>query len=182
MQAKDFKVEEISTVITNPATVAVEDLKNSGASSAATYGIKEGDTIEFLESYNDPKAITGRKITNKNMTPEQLANAPVEVLVGVLRNGQPDWYSLADCRRQDIDMKPVDEFRASMLKFNNDLERLNALVGTTIKAGEKIEYNVVKAFERNADGRMTPVLGTDGKPEPRARVTYEVEWIKPTKK
>jgi hypothetical protein len=184
MNSKDFDVSKITTVVTNQTEVTYEQLQQSGASSSVTYGIKVNDTIEFLDNYDDPSLITGRRIVNKNMTPEEVKNAPVEILVAVMRNASPSWYSISDCRRMDLNMKPVDDFREKMLSFSNDHERLQALAGTTIKASnKKIEYEVVKKFVRDENGRMTPEVDSEGKiiPNPRKRVTYETTWIVPEK-
>lgn len=166
MQASEFDVAKIKTSNDGFTTVSSEELKNSGV-TIATYGIKDGDHITFLESY-DENTIQGRPV-----------GTGIEVLVAVLRNGKEDWYSLSDVRRADHEMKAVDKFREMMRALPNDLMRLEKLqeIGTIV-AGKPVEYQVVKSFSKGEDGRMHPDTDEDGNILLRKRTTYEIKEAK----
>lgn len=166
MKASEFNVEDIATVVTNPVSISVDALKNSGTVTA-TYGAKQGDVIVFLEEY-DENTVIGRPI-------QGAANS--EILVAVVRNGNPDWYSLADVRRADHEMSPIDAFRKEMRELPNDFVRLETLKGKTIYAGNAIAYKVVKSFHANPDtGRMAPDTDEEGNILLRERTAYELHW------
>lgn len=166
MKASEFNVENIATVVTNPVSISVDALKNSGTVTA-TYGAKQGDVIVFLEEY-DENTVIGRPIQG---------SANSEILVAVLRNGNADWYSLADVRRTDHEMNPIDTFRKEMRELPNDFVRLETLKGKTICAGQVVKYKVVKSFHVNPEtGRMAPDTDEEGNVLLRERVAYELNW------
>lgn len=168
MQATEFDVTKISTVVVNPTKVTADQLKNSGVATV-TYGAKKGDVITFLESYDD-NTVIGRPINGSDN---------YEILVACQRNGTEDWYSLSDIRRLDHEMKPIDKFRGEMRDLPNDFARLEELKGKTIVAGKAIEYKVVKSFHLNAEtGRMAPDTDDEGNILLRNRTAYELSWKK----
>lgn len=121
----------------------LENLKLSGI-AFATYGMREGDVIEFPDTMDDVDVFEQPVRVNSNI---------VQNLLGVLRNGKADYISLGTLRKQDVNREYTCDFTKEMGALNNDYERIQSLLGKKIKAtGSKTIK--VQAFDRLTGQRL----------------------------
>lgn len=124
-------------------SVNVEALKTSGV-PFATYGIRQGDVIEFPDTMEDVQSFEQEVRKNSGI---------FQPVIAVLRNGKPDYLSLGTLRKQDVNREYTCPFTKKMGEMNSDYERLEALVGKKITAKEMKTINV-QAFDRLTGERL----------------------------
>ena len=121
----------------------LENLKLSGI-AFATYGMREGDVIEFPDTIDDVDVFE---------QPVRVGSTAVQNLLGVMRNGKADYLSLGTLRKQDVNREYTCDFTKEMGALNNDYDRIIALLGKTIKAtGSKVIK--AQAFDRLTGQRL----------------------------
>ena len=117
--------------------VSKDEIKNTGV-AFNTFGIQVGDTIEF-PSYDDVIVVSQPIRPNSEI---------LQYLVGVMRNGKPNYLALGSLTRSDVNRQPSCEFTAQMAAMNNNEERLQFLAGKKITAKESKTIKV-QAFDRS---------------------------------
>ena len=125
------------------AVTNLEELKTSGI-AFATYGLREGDEVEFPDTLDDVQAFT---------QPVRANQTAVQTLLVVNKNSKPNYLSMGTLRKQDIDRNYTCDFTKEMGELNNDYDRIVALLGKRIKAtgSKKI---TVQAFDRLTGERL----------------------------
>ena len=63
-----------------------------------------------------------------------------EMLIAVYKNGNPAWFSVANLRRWDIDMKPVHQVSEDLRNCENDMVRIEACLGKKITAKDEVTF------------------------------------------
>ena len=119
--------------------VSPDEIKTTGV-VFNTFGMRVGDVIEFPQY--DEKLVVVEQPVRKGST-------AMQYLVGVMRNGKPDYLSLGTLTRTDIDRKPTCAFTQQMSEMNNNEERLQFL------AGKKITCKETKTIKTQAFDRAT---------------------------
>ena len=113
--------------------VSKDEIKNTGV-AFNTFGIQVGDTIEF-PSYDDVIVVSQPIRPNSEI---------LQYLVGVLKNGKPNYLALGSLTRSDVNRQPSCEFTDQMAAMNNNEERLQSLAGKKITAKESKTIKVQK--------------------------------------
>lgn len=134
MKIAQIKAEDLP-VVPQRSGLEVKDvelsaLKETGV-GLVSYGLKKGDRFEFPDSVDDCK-IVARQV-RKNST-------SYEMLILGLKNGKPAYFSLANLRRRDADMKPVHPVADALASMENDEVRVEACLGRVIVAGDDVTY------------------------------------------
>jgi len=121
----------------------LEALKTSGI-AFATYGMREGDVVEFPDSLNDVQAF---------QQPVRAGSTAQQTLIVVKKNDKVTYLSMGTLRKQDVNREYTCDFTREMGEMNNDYDRINALVGKRIKAtgSKKIQ---AQAFDRLTGERI----------------------------
>lgn len=102
----------------------LEALKTSGI-AFATYGMREGDVVEFPDSLEEAQAF---------QQPVRNGSTAVQTLVAVMKNSKPSYISMGSLRKQDVNREYTCKFTQEMGELNNDYDRLAALCGKKLKA------------------------------------------------
>lgn len=121
----------------------LEALKTSGI-AFATYGMREGDVVEFPDTLNDVQAF---------QQPVRAGSTALQTLVVVKKNDKITYLSMGTLRKQDVNREYTCDFTKEMGEMNNDYDRIGALVGKRIKAtgSKKIQS---QAFDRLTGERL----------------------------
>lgn len=122
--------------------VQPDEIKTTGV-VFNTFGIRQGDVIEFPQYEG---IVVVEQAVRKGST-------AMQYLVGVLRNGKPDYLSLGTLTRTDIDRVPTCEFTRQMGELNNNEERLQFLAGKKITCKETKTIKT-QAFDRTTGERL----------------------------
>jgi len=123
--------------------VSSEALKTSGV-PFATYGIRQGDVIEFPDTMNDVQSFEQEIRKNSGI---------FQNVIVVLRNNKPDYLSLGSLRKQDVNREYTCEFTKKMGEMNSDYDRIEALLGKKITA-KSMRTIEVQAFDRLTNERL----------------------------
>lgn len=142
------KVKNLPTVSganVRPVTAVnnLEALKTSGI-AFATYGIREGDVVEFPDSLEEAQVF---------QQPVRSGSTAQQTLVVVERNGKTTYLSMGSLRKQDVNREFTCPFTKEIGEMNNDFERLAYLCGKKIKA---VSSKTIKAqaFDRLTGERI----------------------------
>lgn len=121
----------------------LEALKTSGI-AFATYGMREGDVVEFPDSLEEAQVF---------QQPVRNGSTAMQTLVVVTKNGKTSYLSMGTLRKQDVDRNFTCDFTKEIGEMNNDYDRLAHLCGKTIKAtgSKKIQ---AQAFDRLTGERL----------------------------
>lgn len=140
-----------------PENLSLETLKTTGE-TFVTYGIRQGDTIEFPDSAADVVAVEQPIRVNDE-------NSPKQRLLQVLKNGKYSWLSLGVLNRTDYNREPTCKFTAEMNELPNDFARIEALYGKKITCTQMVEKPFQKfdrqtgtRIEGQTEMRPTPVI------------------------
>lgn len=121
----------------------LEALKTSGI-AFATYGMRDGDVVEFPDTLNDVQAF---------QQPVRAGSTALQTLVVVKKNDKITYLSMGTLRKQDVNREYTCDFTREMGEMNNDYDRIGALVGKRIKAvGSKTIQ--AQAFDRLTGERL----------------------------
>lgn len=134
---------------------SLASLENTGV-GIVTYGVTVGDTIEFPDSEAD------LHVMSRQVRPN---NDAKEMLVSVLKNGKPAWFSVANLRRWDNEMKAVHPVAADLRNCETDAERIKLCFGRKITATEEVTFKTA-VFENG--------VRTDATQE---RTVAKLEWV-----
>lgn len=121
--------------------VSIDQIKTTGV-VFATFGMQVGDVIEF-PAYDDKLVVVSQ--------PVRQGSTAMQYLVGVNRNGKPDYLSLGVLTRSDINRVPSCDFTKQMVEMNNNEERLQFL------AGKKITCKETKTIKTQAFDQTTGI-------------------------
>lgn len=122
--------------------IATDQIANTGV-AFNTFGIRQGDVIEF-PSFESAIVVS---------QPIRQGSQVLQYLVGVSRNGKPDYLALGALTRTDIDRNPTCEFTKQMGELNNNAERLQFLAGKKITCKE-MKTIKIQAFDRTTGERL----------------------------
>ena len=116
-----------SGCVTTPLT---EDVLKDKGQLFISYGVRVGDVVEFPETL-EPGYLVSRQVAP--------GRAATESLVLVMKNGRPDWFSIALLRRIDeAGLQSCGTVCDELQPKANDLERVKAALGRTLVATEKV--------------------------------------------
>lgn len=129
-----------------PATpLSVDTLRTTGE-SFVSYGIREGDVVEFPDNANEVIAVE-QPIRSGN------PDGPKQRLIQVMKNGKYTWLSLGVLNRTDVNREGTCPFCKEMNELPNDLARIEALYGKKIKCIGMVEKDF-QAFDRQTGARL----------------------------
>ena len=142
-------------------SVGLSDLKDAGV-AFTSYGLKEGETVEFPESEAEYQC---------KKQPVRVGSNAVQYLLLVKRGMDPknlkeDWFALGSIARADINGKGIDEEADKIIALGNHEDRVKFLFGKTLKAGSKATIQVQKFV----DG----VMGERGETMDATVVKYKI--------
>jgi hypothetical protein len=126
---KDFPVIPVRSGMTCEE-VELTALQNTGV-GLISYGCKVGDVIEFPDNKESVR-IMSRQVRK--------GSDAREMLIAVYKNGNPSWFSVANLRRWDIDMKPVHQVSEDLRNCENDMIRIEACLGKKITAKDEVTF------------------------------------------
>ena len=144
-----------------PEPLSIETLKTTGE-TFVTYGIQQGDVIEFPDNAAEVVAVEQPIRANNPEGPKQR-------LLQVLKNGKYSWLSLGVLNRTDYNGEPTCKFCEEMNELPNDLARIEHLYGKKITCTTRVEKPFQK-FDRQTGVRV------DGQSENRS--TPIIEYVK----
>lgn len=144
-----------------PQNLSLEVLKTTGE-TFVTYGIRQGEVIEFPDTAADVVAVEQSIRANDD------GKGPKQRLIQVLRNGKYSWLSLGVLNRTDYNREPTCKFCAEMNELPNDLARIEHLYGKKITCASVVEKPFQK-FDRQTGVRI------DGQTE--MRPTPIIEYV-----
>ena len=133
--------------------VSSDALKTSGV-PFATYGVRQGDVIEFPDSWDDVQTFEQEVRKNSGI---------FQNVIVVLRNNKPDYLSLGSLRKQDVNREYTCDFTKQMGEMNSDYDRIDALLGKKITAKSMKTINV-QAFDRLTGERLEGQTRTQSVP------------------
>jgi hypothetical protein len=119
--------------ITGTTFVSAETLRNVGT-DGFKYGLKLGEVVEF------PRQLTGQSVISVPVKDSQM------FLVAVLRDGQAGWFAISQLRVKDAAGNHVNTIGKALANCADDFERLQAVLGRTIKGTRRINYQA-KVFK-----------------------------------
>lgn len=129
-----------------PKFVGIDALKDIHVSFSG-YGIADGETITFPTK--EQLAANPNKYIKVLDTYPGSPNKGALVLVD--RNGRTGWFNLSTLSRQAYDADgqrvDIDAFRTEMRGMNDDKERLESLLGCTIKGAGSVSL-YARDFDR----------------------------------
>lgn len=136
MRISDVQLPKIAAPGGRKVEEVTLDFLEQRGTGVVTYGIRPNEVIEFPDTEADIKAFARQVRPNNNN---------VEVIVGVLRNGKPGYFSVSALRRMDKNGQFVGPV-CQELRECNDKERLVRMLGKKITCHEmtKIETNEFK--------------------------------------
>lgn len=115
--------------------VAKDQIKNTGV-SFNTFGIQVGDVIEF-PAYEDMVVVA---------QPVREGSQIMQYLVGVIKNGKPNYLALGSLTRRDVNREYTCDFTKQMGELGDNEKRLMFLQGKKITAKESKDIKV-QAFD-----------------------------------
>lgn len=110
----------------------LEDLKNNNT-SFATYGVRKGDIIKFPKTLEDVQVFS---------QPIRIDSDITQNILVVHRNDRLDYLSFGALHKKDVNNIYSCLFAEQMGQYDNDYDRLIALLGKTITA---VDTKVIKA-------------------------------------
>ena len=122
--------------------VAKDQIKNTGV-SFNTFGIQVGDVIEF-PAYEDMVVVA---------QPVREGSQIMQYLVGVIKNGKPNYLALGSLTRRDVNREYTCEFTKQMGELGDNEKRLMFLQGKKITAKESKDIKV-QAFDNLTGVRL----------------------------
>ena len=122
--------------------VAKDQIKNTGV-SFNTFGIQVGDVIEF-PAYEDMVVVA---------QPVREGSQIMQYLVGVIKNGKPNYLALGSLTRRDVNREYTCDFTKQMGELGDNEKRLMFLQGKKITAKETKDIKV-QAFDNLTGVRL----------------------------
>lgn len=110
--------------------VELSVLKNSGT-GLVSYGCKIGDIIEFPDNMENVRVMSRQVRKGSDAR---------ELLIAVYKNDKPAWFSVANLRRWDVDMKGVHQVAQDLRNCENDMIRIEACLGKKITATDEVTF------------------------------------------
>ena len=145
MKKANFKQEEIPALVGRGGAevkdVDRNELKTSGTPFSGS-GMAKGDVVEFPDTWDDVEVKKIQVRPNSNSWDYRIL---------VLKNSRPNWLSIGYLCRTDKDRKAVHPVAEMLTKLHDNEEKIDALLGKTIVAGDVVEYQR-QSFD--ADGRI----------------------------
>lgn len=118
---------------TGTTFVSAETLRNVGT-DGFKYGLKLGEIVEF------PSQLTDQSVISVPVKESKM------FLVAVLRDGQPGWFAVSQLRVKDAAGNHVTTIGKALANCADDFERLQSVLGRTIKGTRRITYQA-KVFK-----------------------------------
>lgn len=110
--------------------VTLDALKSTGM-GLVSYGCKVGDVIEFPDNKESVRLMARQVRPN---------NDAREMLIAVYKNGNPAWFSVANLRRWDVEMKGVHQVAKDLRDCENDMIRIESCLGKKITAKDEVTF------------------------------------------
>lgn len=130
-----------------PVTTVEKSALKALGTGASGNSILEGDIIEFDEDFDN--MVVKQQPIRPNST-------SMNYMVGVMKNGQPAWFSLGTLIRRyngPDGLAPTCAFVKEMLNFPSHEERLRHLAGKKIKGASTIKLPYYK-WDRTTNTRL----------------------------
>ena len=126
---EDFPVIPVRSGMTCEE-VELTALQNTGV-GLISYGCKVGDVIEFPDNKENVRIMARQVRPN---------NDAREMLIAVYKNGNPAWFSVANLRRWDVEMKGVHQVAKDLRDCENDMIRIESCLGKKITAKDEVTF------------------------------------------
>lgn len=109
---------------------SLKDLEATGM-GLVSFGLNKGDVVEFPDN-EESLSVQWRQVRK--------GSDAKEMLIGVYKNGKPAWFSVANLRRWDNQMKAVHPVAEDLRNCESDAVRVTTCFGRKITATEDVTY------------------------------------------